>query len=173
MDQGYSMLGFVVIVILYAVIGLMAAAGTISITRKLLAPKAEQIFYAMFLIMVAAFYLAFAAYFGVATAWRVETAVVWRLSYRPVGRAPALRPDRRIFPARAVGLAARTSGAWSLLRVRAGPVDRDPARLRILLCSLRLFHGGVFLYATRRLERRMEGGATVRMAVGSTVRPPL
>ena len=76
MGHGYSMLGFVVIMILYAVIGLMAAAGTISITRKLLAPKTEQIFYAMFLIMIAAFYLAFAAYFGVASAWRVETAVV-------------------------------------------------------------------------------------------------
>ncbi|MBZ5616961.1 MAG: hypothetical protein LAO23_23430 [Acidobacteriia bacterium] len=76
MGQGYSMLGFVVIVILYAVIGLMAAAGTISITSKFLAPKAEQMFYAMFLIMIAAFYLAFAAYFGMATAWRVETAVV-------------------------------------------------------------------------------------------------
>ena len=76
MGHGYSMLGFVVIMILYAVIGLMAAAGTISITRKLLAPKTEQIFYAMFLIMIAAFYLAFAAYFGVASAWRVETAAV-------------------------------------------------------------------------------------------------
>jgi len=76
MGHGYSMLGFVVIMILYGVIGLMAAAGTISITRKLLAPKTEQIFYAMFLIMIAAFYLAFAAYFGVASAWRVETAVV-------------------------------------------------------------------------------------------------
>ena len=76
MGHGYSMLGFVVIMILYAVIGLMAAAGTISISRKLLAPKTEQIFYAMFLIMIAAFYLAFAAYFGVASAWRVETAVV-------------------------------------------------------------------------------------------------
>ena len=76
MGPGYNMLGFVVIMILYAVIGLMAAAGTISITRKLLAPKTEQIFYATFLIMIAAFYLAFAAYFGVASAWRVETAVV-------------------------------------------------------------------------------------------------
>jgi hypothetical protein len=39
MGQGFSMLGFVVIVILYAVIGLMAAAGAILIARKLLAPK--------------------------------------------------------------------------------------------------------------------------------------
>ncbi len=54
------MLGFVVIVILYVVIGFMAAAGAILIARKILAPKAEQIFYAMFLIMIAAFYLAFA-----------------------------------------------------------------------------------------------------------------
>lgn len=76
MGQGYSMLGFVVIVILYAVIGLMAAAGAIFMARRIFAPKAEQIFYAMFLIMIAAFYLAFAAYFGVATAWRLETAAV-------------------------------------------------------------------------------------------------
>jgi hypothetical protein len=76
MGQGYSMLGFVVIVVLYAAIGLMAAVGAISIARKTLAPKAEQIFYAMFLIIIAAFYLAFAAYFGAATAWRLETAVV-------------------------------------------------------------------------------------------------
>ena len=76
MGLGYSMLGFVVIVILYAAIGLMAAAGIIFIARKFLAPKMEQIFYAMFLILIAAFYLAFAAYFGVATTWRMETAVV-------------------------------------------------------------------------------------------------
>src|SRR5215469_13907424 len=76
MEQGYKTLAFVVIVVLYAVIGLMAAAGTISIARKMLAPKAEQIFYAIFLIMIAAFYLAFAAYFGAAMALRLETAVV-------------------------------------------------------------------------------------------------
>lgn len=76
MGQGYSMMGFVVIVILYATVGLMASAGTIFIARKFLAPKAEQIFYAMFLIMVAAFYLAFAAYFGAASAWRMEAEVV-------------------------------------------------------------------------------------------------
>jgi len=44
MDQGYCMLGFVVIVILYAAIGFMAAAGAIFLARKFLAPKAEQIF---------------------------------------------------------------------------------------------------------------------------------
>ena len=69
-------LGFVVIVILYATIGLLAAVGAIFIVRKFLSPKGEQIFYGVFLVMIAAFYLAFAAYFGAATAWRLETAVV-------------------------------------------------------------------------------------------------
>lgn len=76
MDQATSMFGFLVIVILYAVVGLMAAAGAISITRKIFGPRAEQVFYGMFLILIAAFYLAFVAYFGNAAAWRVETAAV-------------------------------------------------------------------------------------------------
>ncbi len=84
------MFGFVVIVILYAVIGLMAATGCIFIVRKILAPKAEQIFYAMFLIMIAAFYLAFAAYFGVATAWRLETVIV--LAFVAIALAGARLP---------------------------------------------------------------------------------
>src|SRR6516225_8385422 len=71
---------------------------------------------------------------------------------RPAGRAPALRPDRWIFPTRFVGPAARVSGAWSVLRVRAGPADRDPARLRSVLCSHRLVLGGVFLWATFRVD---------------------
>jgi hypothetical protein len=76
MGQAYSMLGFVVIVVLYAAVGVMAARGTICIFRKMFTPKLEQIFYAMFLTIVAALYLAFAAYFGAATAWRLETSVV-------------------------------------------------------------------------------------------------
>ena len=71
-----STFGFVVIVILYATIGLMAAAGAIFLVRKFLAPKGEQIFYGLFLIAIAAFYLAFAAYFGSAGAWPVEVSAV-------------------------------------------------------------------------------------------------
>jgi hypothetical protein len=138
MDQGYRILGFVVIVILYAVIGLMAAAGTIFIARKILAPKAEQIFYAMFLIMIAGFYLAFAAYFGVATAWRLETAVV--LAFVALALPGARLP---LFLIIGYSLHAHT----------------DPARLRSFLCSLRLLHGGVFLYATRRVDCCVEGSA--------------
>ena len=107
MDQGYSMLGFAVIVILYAVIGLMAAAGVIFIARKFLAPKAEQIFYAMFLVMIAAFYLAFTAYFGVPTAWRLETAVV-------VAFVAIALPGARLPFVLIVGYSLH--GAWDLLR---------------------------------------------------------
>jgi hypothetical protein len=74
--MGHSLIGFFVIVILYLVVGLMAAIGTICITRKILAAKAEQAFYAIFLIMIAAFYLAFVAYFGDSAARRLESAVV-------------------------------------------------------------------------------------------------
>jgi hypothetical protein len=157
MGEGYSMLGFVVIVVLYAVIGLMAATGTIVMVRKIPRPKAEQIFYAMFLIMIATFYLAFAAYFEVATAWRVETAVV--VAFVAIGLLGVRLPFALI-----VGYSLH--GLWDLLHelqahgayaaFEPGQTDRDPARLRNLLCSLRLLHGGVFLYATRRVECRVE-----------------
>jgi hypothetical protein len=75
MDQ-YSMYGFLVIVVLYATIGLLAAAGTISITRKIFGPRAEQVFYGLFLVIIAAFYLAFVAYFGNTAVWRAETVAV-------------------------------------------------------------------------------------------------
>ena len=106
MDQGYIMLGFVVILILYAVIGLIAAAGAIMIARKMLPLKKEQIFYAMFLIMIAAFYLAFAAYFGMATAWRLETAVV--VAFVAIGLLGARLPFALI-----VGYSLH--GLWDLL----------------------------------------------------------
>jgi hypothetical protein len=76
MGEGYKILGFLVIAILYVVIGLMAARGTICVFRKIFTPKSEQIFYAMFLIFIAALYLAFVAYFGASTAWQLEATVV-------------------------------------------------------------------------------------------------
>ena len=76
MAHGYQAVGFIVIAVLYVVVGVMAATGSISIFRKILTPKAEQIFYAMFLILVALFYLAFVAYFEAATAWPLEATAV-------------------------------------------------------------------------------------------------
>ena len=92
MDHGYMMLGFVVIVILYLVVGLMAAVGTIHISQKMFPPKSEQIFYAMFLILIAAFYLAFMAYFGAGSSLRLEgTAILAFVALGLVGaRLPSL-----------------------------------------------------------------------------------
>src|SRR5574342_1353055 len=76
MGEASSMIGFIVIVTLYIVIGFMSAAGSIFITQRIFTPKAEQIFYGIFLIPIAGFYLAFAAYFGTKTAWPLESAAV-------------------------------------------------------------------------------------------------
>jgi hypothetical protein len=74
--MGSSTLGFVVIVILYATVGVMAAAGSVFVTQKFLRPKGEQVFYGLFLVLIAAFYLAFGAYFESASAWPTETTAV-------------------------------------------------------------------------------------------------
>jgi hypothetical protein len=77
MRQGCGQLvGFGVIVILYATIGALAVAGAVVMTRRFLAPRAEQVFYGLVLIVIAAMYLAFAAYFEAAAAWRVEIMAV-------------------------------------------------------------------------------------------------
>ncbi|NIR86847.1 hypothetical protein GWO13_04430 [Candidatus Bathyarchaeota archaeon] len=76
MGEASSIIGFIVIAILYVVIGLMSAAGSIFISQRIFTPKAEQIFYGIFLIPIAAFYLAFTAYFGIEAAWPLESAAV-------------------------------------------------------------------------------------------------
>src|SRR4029077_21202489 len=65
-----------VIIVLYVCIGILAAAGSIFISQKLFSAKAEQIFFALFLVAIAAFYLAFTAYFGDQGAWRLEAGAV-------------------------------------------------------------------------------------------------
>ena len=84
--------GFAVILFLYASIGAMAVAGSILLTQKFLQPKWEQVFYATFLLPIAAFYLAFADYFGAEDAWTLETrAVLVFAGFALVGiRAPLL-----------------------------------------------------------------------------------
>ena len=54
----------------------MSAAGSIFITQRIFTPKAEQIFYGIFLIPIAGFYLAFTAYFGIEAAWLLESVAV-------------------------------------------------------------------------------------------------
>jgi hypothetical protein len=65
--------GGLVVALLYLVIGLLGAIGSILVVRRIFQGRWEQIFWASFLVVIAAFYLSFAAYFGVSTqAWRTE-----------------------------------------------------------------------------------------------------
>jgi len=152
MGQGHSTLGFVVIVILYAAIGLMAAAGTIFIARRVLTPKAEQIFYAAFLIMIAAFYLAFASFFGAAgTAWQVETAAV--VAFVAIALLGARLPAALI-----VGYALH--GVWDLLHeleahgaysaFRPGELTAIPLAYGVFCAAFDFCMAGYFY--TRRAE---------------------
>jgi hypothetical protein len=66
-------IGGLVVALLYAVIGLLSAIGSILIIRRIFQGRWEQLFWASFLVVIAAFYLSFAGYFGVSTrAWQTE-----------------------------------------------------------------------------------------------------
>ena len=69
-------MAFAVIVSLYLVIGLMSAAGAVYISQRVLPARFEAVFFGLFLIPIAGFYLAFAAYFGASEAWGLETTAV-------------------------------------------------------------------------------------------------
>jgi hypothetical protein len=69
-------MALLVIIILYASIGFLAAAGSVCISQKLFSAKVQQIFFALFLIAIAGFYLAFTAYFGNQKAWQLEAEAV-------------------------------------------------------------------------------------------------
>jgi len=72
MEPTSSAIGLIVIVILYTAIGVMSAAGSVYIAKSIFSAKVEQIFFGLFLIPIAGFYLAFTAYFGDKDAWRLE-----------------------------------------------------------------------------------------------------
>jgi len=65
MESTSSALGLIVIVVLYIAIGVMSAAGSIYLSKLILSAKQEQIFFGLFLIPIAGFYLAFAAHLRV------------------------------------------------------------------------------------------------------------
>lgn len=70
-------IGGLVVALLYMVIGLLGAIGSILILRRIFQGRWEQVFWASFLVVIAAFYLSFAAYFNVSTdAWQTEVVVV-------------------------------------------------------------------------------------------------
>jgi hypothetical protein len=61
---------------LYLVIGVMAAIGSVTISRSRFSPRVEHIFFALLLIPIAAMYLAFVAYFGDYSMLRPEACAV-------------------------------------------------------------------------------------------------
>ena len=76
MEPTSSALGLMVIVVLYVAIGAMSAAGSVYLSKLILSAKQEQIFFGLFLIPIAGFYLAFTAHFGDEDAWPLEAAAV-------------------------------------------------------------------------------------------------
>src|SRR5258708_37715187 len=70
-------IGGLIVVVLYAVIGVLGAIGSILVFRRMFQGRWEQLFWACFLVVIAAFYLSFAAYFGASPhACRTELIVV-------------------------------------------------------------------------------------------------
>jgi hypothetical protein len=67
------LIGGLTIAVLYVVVGLLGAIGSIVVFRRIFQGRWEQIFWAFFLVVIAAFYLSFAAYFEAsAHAWQTE-----------------------------------------------------------------------------------------------------
>jgi hypothetical protein len=64
------------ILILYVGIGVLAAIGTVTISRVRLSSRVEHSFFALLLIPIAAMYLIFAAYFGDGSTLRPEAYAV-------------------------------------------------------------------------------------------------
>ena len=60
----------------YVGIGALAAAGSMYLSHRFVPAKHEATLYALFLIAIAAFYLACTSYFGDAAAWTLESVAV-------------------------------------------------------------------------------------------------
>ena len=69
-------MALVAIMLLYIGIGVLAAIGTVTISRARFSARVEQIFFGLLLIPIAAMYLAFVAYFGDHSALRPEAYAV-------------------------------------------------------------------------------------------------
>jgi len=66
-------IGGLVVAMLYVVIGLLGAIGSIVVFRRIFQGRWQQIFWAAFLVVIAGFYLSFAAYFEASPhAWQTE-----------------------------------------------------------------------------------------------------
>jgi len=69
-------MAFAIIVSLYVTIGLLAAAGSVLLSQRLVPTRFESLLFGLFLVAIAGFYLSFTAYFGAAAAWPLEARAV-------------------------------------------------------------------------------------------------
>ena len=76
MEFTSTAIGFTVIVALYITIGFLSAAGSVYLSKSIFSAKGEQIFFGLFLVPIAGFYLAFTAHFGDQEAWPLEATAV-------------------------------------------------------------------------------------------------
>ena len=106
-------IGGLVVAVLYAVIGVLGAIGSILVFQRIFHGRWEQIFWASFLVVIAAFYLSFAAYFGASPhAWQTELigvgvflfCALWGLFSRP-----------------AIAIGYILHGLWDLSHCLSGP----------------------------------------------------
>jgi hypothetical protein len=167
-------MAFSVIIVLYVTIGFLAATGSICISQKLFSAKAEQIFFALFLIAIAGFYLAFIAYFGDQRAWRFETGAV--IVFAVFGLLGVRVPCVLI-------MGYLLHGVWDVLHeIHAhgggdlfGPQVTDfPLAYGTFCAAYDWVHGGLFLHATQPMEcgvgwalARFTGSALQRRAAAS------
>jgi hypothetical protein len=128
-------IGGLVVALLYVVIGLLSAIGSILIFRHTFQGRWEQIFWASFLVVIAAFYLSFAAYFGVsAHASQTELVGVAVFLVCAVGG---------LFSRSAIAVGYVMHGLWGSIPLfvrlfTCGPVDnRNSTGLRYLLLDVR------------------------------------
>jgi hypothetical protein len=72
-DEEYCrVMALATILLWYVGIGVLAAVGTVTISRARFSPRFEHLLFALLLIPIAAMYLAFAEYFGDRSALRLE-----------------------------------------------------------------------------------------------------
>jgi len=141
-----STLGFVIILVIYVSIGILAVVGAAALSQRFLKPKTEQAFYAAFLIAIAAFYLAFNAYFETAGSWRTElTAVAFFSLFGLVGVR---------FPA-ALMLGYPLHGLWDLLHELNAHAGSGYALTAIPLaygafCATFDIGAGIYFYLRRK-----------------------
>jgi hypothetical protein len=120
MTDTFSTVGFVVIIIWYAALGLLATAGSVAVTQKLFPGRSEQTFYGAVLVPIAGVYLAFMAYFGNVSSRTTEAIAV--LAFSVLGIAGTRYASVLI-------LGYTLHGVWDALHELSGGSGSSPTAL--------------------------------------------